>query len=135
MDSLPKLNLTNLSLTLPLREKQKGEEETKSMKISKLFTVFKKQLKPLSELPNSEEDCRKIYKIITGREMTRIKLSNDTVILLEGEPNNIVLHIKYDGSTHGLEGWKASTIFTVVDFIRSLGYEPNQKTNKATYLR
>jgi len=80
--------------------------------------------RPLSELPNNEEDCRKIYKFVTGYSMTRIKSNYDFGIFLEGDPNKTSLYIKYNGQTYGCEGWKRSNIFDIVDFIRSLGYEP-----------
>lgn len=103
------------------------------MKAPTIEVVFEKPTyKPLSELAGDRESCEKIFQHFThGGEFEKVELGNDLLVLcgrygLYSGTKTCSLIVSYSGKflligeSHDIT--PEHTIFTTVDFIRSLGY-------------
>lgn len=126
-----------------------NEYNSNNTAAEKILQFFSPEYKPLNELVNSEEDCKKIFNFVTqgygDNPITNIEYRDDCVLVesrvpydLPGETFTRSVFILFDGSfDHFISvlyinderedlvtnDQPIENIFELVDFIRNLGYD------------
>lgn len=105
---------------------------------AEIHALYNPAMKPLSELANDDEACRKIFELILPGSFEIKTKSDEWALTIEGRDGEGEsfgeLIIDYYGNCQAFD-WisegKDYNPFLIVDKIRSLGYEPSPETTES----
>ena len=107
---------------VPVDKRQSINDTADDYLFNTLNALFNPELKPLSELANDEEDCRKVFELFMGEQMLR-KSRMARGVQLQGYGSHLFLEDDGDYSYFGDPNSKP-TMFEFVNFLTELGYKP-----------